>query len=303
MEVPVYRRIAAGIAERIATGELQPGAAVPSTRQIMAAHGVAMATATKVIAHLRDQGLVRARPGLGTVVAGGAGPAGVTPDRDRVVEAAVAIADAEGLPALSMRRLAGELGLPTMSLYRYVADKEDLVLLMMDRVMAAHPPPGGLSPAEHGWRACVEALARLQWAMYRRHPWLAQAVSFTRPLLAPHAMAHTEWTMRALDGHGLDPNTQFRAAVMVANHVRGTAINLEEEAQAEQESGLTEQEWLDRQQERLSAVLATGRLPLIARFATAGDAAFDLDLLLDFGLQRLLDGLASLLCDAGPPSR
>ena len=301
MTMPVYRRIADEIAARITSGELTPGAAVPSTRQIVLRYGVAMATATKVIAHLRDQGLVRARPGLGTVVAGGAGPAGVAPDRDSVVEAAVAIADAEGLPALSMRRLAGELGLPTMSLYRYVADKEELILLMMDRVMAAHPPPADRSPAEHGWRVCVEALARVQWAMYRRHPWLAQAISFTRPLLAPHAMAHTEWTMWALEGHGLDPGVQFRAAVMLANHVRGTAVNLEEEAQAEQETGLSEQEWMRGQQERLAAVLATGRLPLIARFATAEDAEFDLDLLFEFGLQRLLDGLASVLSDAGPP--
>ena len=297
MAMPVHRRIAGEIAARIVGGELSPGTAVPSTRQIMARYGVAMATATKVLAHLREQGLVRTRPGLGTVVAGV--PVDAAPDRDRVVATAVAIADAEGLPALSMRRLAGELGLPTMAIYRFVADKEDLVLHMMDRVMAAHPPPAGLSPAEHGWRACVEALARLQWRMYRRHPWLAQAVSFTRPLLAPDAMAHTEWTMRALDGRGLDPNLMFRAAVTIANYVRGTAVNLEEEAQAEQESGMTDEEWMQAQQDRFAAVLATGRLPMMARFA-AGDHEFDLDLLLDFGLQRLLDGLASLLGDADP---
>ncbi|MET7394484.1 TetR/AcrR family transcriptional regulator C-terminal domain-containing protein [Dactylosporangium sp. NPDC005572] len=293
MELPVYRRIAGEIAAQIASGALPPGAAVPSTRRLMAEYGVAMATATKVITHLREQGLVQTTPGRGTTVARPRAAVPDTPDRDLVVRTAIMIANAEGLPAVSMRRLAGELGMPTMSLYRHVADKEELVLLMMDRVMAAHPPPS-LDPAVHGWRVCVEALARLQWRMYRQQPWLAQAVSFTRPLLAPHAMAHTEWTMRALDGHGLAPSTQFAAAVMLANHVRGTAVNLEAEAQAEQESGMTDTQWMEAQSERFAAVLATGRLPQMSRFL-ATDPTFDLDLLMEFGLQRLLDGLAALM--------
>lgn len=298
----VYRTIAAEIAARIAAGEPGPGERIMSTRQIMTTYGVAMATASKVIAHLRDEGLVRAKPGVGTVVAAGAVPDSATPDRDRVVRTAITIADAEGLAGLSMRRLAGELGIPTMSVYRHVADKEELVLLMMDKVMAANPPPPRLSPEKDGWRPCVEALARLQWTMYRRHTWLAQAVSFTRPLLVPHAMAHTEWTMRALEGYGLDPDTQFRAAVTVANYVRGTAVNLEEEAQAEQESGLSDTEWLEAQQQRMAAVLATGDLPLMARFLASEDRAFDLDILLDFGLQRLLDGLETLLAQGLRPT-
>ena len=300
MQVPVYRRIAAELADRIAAGEPPPGRPIMSTRQIVAEYGVAMATATKVINHLRDEGLVRAKPGVGTVVVGASLPAGTAPDRDLVVRTAITIADAEGLTGLSMRRLAGQLGMPTMSLYRHVADKEELVLLMMDKVMAANPPPPALSPDRDGWRACLEALARLQWSMYRRHVWLAQAVSFTRPLLAPNAMAHTEWAMRALDGRGLDSNTLFRAAVTVANYVRGTAVNLEEEAQAEQETGMTETEWFRSRQDRLAEVLATDRLPMLAAYITADDSEFDLDTLLEFGLQRLLDGLEPLL---RPPGR
>ncbi|WP_245924003.1 TetR/AcrR family transcriptional regulator [Paractinoplanes atraurantiacus] len=282
---PLYRRIAASI-----EAQIKDGGPVPSTRQIMATHGVAMATATRVIAHLRDTGLVETRPGAGTIVSGSAA---TPPDTDQVVEAAIAIGDAEGLPAVSMRRLAGDLGIPTMSLYRYVQDKENLVLLMMDRVMADNPPPAALDPDTDDWRACVEALARLQWSMYRDHPWLAQAVSFTRPLLAPHAMAHTEWTMRALQRRGFDTETQFKAAVTIANYVRGTAVNLEEEAQAEQETGMTDQQWLASQGERFAAVLGTGKLPLMARYITEGDHDFNLDVLLEYGLQRLLDGLAS----------
>jgi DNA-binding transcriptional regulator YhcF (GntR family) len=294
MTVPPYRRIAAGIAARIASGELAPGDRIASTRQLTAEHGIAMATATKVIATLREQGLARALPGVGTVVAAQARPAEAAPDRDRVIRAAVAIADAEGLTGLSMRRLAGALGMPTMSLYRHVAGKEELLLLMMEAVFARESLPE-LSPGTDGWRACVEALARLQWAMYRRHPWLAQAISFTRPLLAPRAMAHTEWTMRALDGHGLGPDVLFLAAVTVANYVRGTAVNIEEEAQAEQETGLDEEQWMDTQQSRLGEILGSGDYPLMARAVADEDLEFDVDRLLEFGLQRLLDGLAPLL--------
>jgi DNA-binding transcriptional regulator YhcF (GntR family) len=296
MEIPVYRSVAAEIAAQIRSGDLAPGATVPSTRQIMARYGIAMATASKVIATLREQGLVEARPGSGTVVSGARPPA-AAPDRERVVRTAVAVADAEGLDALSVRRLAAELGIPTMSVYRYVADKEELLLLMTDATMAGYPPPPGLTPARDGWRACVEALARLQWLMYRQHNWLAQAISFTRPLLAPHAMAHTEWTMRALDEFGLEPHMQFRTAVMVANYVRGTAVNLEEEAQAVQETGMTDEQWMQTQQDRFAAVLATGKLPTMARFIAGGNHEFDLDLLLDLGLRTLLDGLESLLAN------
>jgi hypothetical protein len=163
-----------------------------------------------------------------------------------------------------------------------------------EAIFAGNAPPE-LSPETDGWRACVEALARLQWSMYRRHPWLAQAVSFTRPLLAPRAMAHTEWTMQALDGHGLAPDVLFLAAVSVANHVRGTAVNLEDEAQAEQETGLTDHEWMDTRQARLGAIITDGRYPMMARAVADEDLEFDLDLLMEFGLQRLLDGLAPLL--------
>ncbi|MCO1613180.1 TetR/AcrR family transcriptional regulator C-terminal domain-containing protein [Micromonospora sp. CPM1] len=294
MEEPPYRRIAADLAGRIASGEFATGTRIPSTRQLIAEYGVAMATATKVLATLRERGLVEPVRGVGTVVAAAGVGRAPGPDRAQVVATAVATADAEGLHGLSMRRLAGRLGIPTMAIYRYVADRDELVMLMIDKVMADNPPPA-LTPERDGWRACLEAIARLQWAMYRRHTWLAEAVSFTRPLPAPHAMVHTEWMMRALDGRGLDLNAQFTAAVTVANHVRGTAVNRAEEAQAEQDSGLTDAQWLEAQEGRIGAVLADGRLPLLDRFIAADDGAWNLDTLFEFGLQRLLDGLAPLL--------
>ena len=183
------------------------------------------------------------------------------------------------------------MAVPEPSLYRHVADKEELILLMMDSIFVGNSPP---DPPPDGWRAQLEALARMQWQMYRRHPWLAQAVSFTRPLLAPNAMTHTEWAMRALDDCGLDEHTTFIAAVTVANYVRGTAVGLEAQAEAEQETGLTDEQWMTGQESRFAEVMASGRYPMLSRFLT-GEPEFDLEQLMEFGLQRLLDGLARLV--------
>ncbi|WP_328421406.1 TetR/AcrR family transcriptional regulator C-terminal domain-containing protein [Micromonospora sp. NBC_00389] len=301
---PPYLRIVGELRRRIAAGELGPGDRLPSTRQIVREWGVAMATASRALTALRQENLVRALPGVGMVVTGPEPPPavrgaradtrrgtarGVT--RDQVVRTATEIADAEGLPALSMRRIATELDVPTMSLYRQVRGKEQLLLLMADAAFAAHRLPRTFPP---GWRDQLELLCRLQWSMYRRHPWLAQVVSLTRPLMAPHAVAHTEWALRALAGHGLDQHTQLHLAAALANHVRGTAVNLEREAEAEQDTGLTDDEWMVAQADVLTGLLAAGEFPHLARLARS-PVDLNVDSLFEFGLQRLLDGVAELL--------
>ncbi|WP_433247315.1 TetR/AcrR family transcriptional regulator C-terminal domain-containing protein [Streptosporangium sp. CA-135522] len=295
---PPYLRIAAELRRRITTGRLRPGDRVPSTRQITQEWGVAMATATKALTTLREEGLLRPVPGVGTVVADpetGAAPSRrSSPElsRERIVCAAIAIADTEGLATLSMRRIAAGLRTSVMALYRYVAGKEELLALMTDRVLAdgapAEPPP-------EGWRARLELAARAHWVLYRRHPWLAQAVSFTRPVPTPHAMAQAGWAMRAVDGLGLDPITMVHIYATVANYVRGTAVNLEAEAEAVQQTGTTDEEWLE------AAVLPRMReFPLLSRIPPD---SLDLDTLFDFGLRRLLDGIATLVAEARPGSR
>ena len=142
MTGPASTRIAAEIRGQIQSGELAAGKRVPSTREITRRWGVAMATASKVLATLKEEGLVRTRPGVGTVVAGTsssrtrgsarARDAEATLTRERIVAAAIAVADIEGLGALSMRRVAVELDVATMSLYRHVRDKDDLLTCMVD---------------------------------------------------------------------------------------------------------------------------------------------------------------------------
>ncbi|WP_127504288.1 TetR/AcrR family transcriptional regulator C-terminal domain-containing protein [Actinoplanes solisilvae] len=313
---PASARITAALRERIATGVLKPGDRVPSTRQIVREWGVAMATASKALAALRQQGLTETVNGVGTIVAGrgrradGIGPPARNPavDRrrpgrsdaedfvDRIVRTAIAIADAEGLAATTMRRVATDLDVATMALYRHVRGKDHLVTLMADAAFAEHRPP---ARPDAGWRGSLESLCRAQWAMYRRHPWLAHVVSFTRPLLTRNAMAHTEWTMRAVAGQGLDPTTLIHVAATVANFVRGTAVNLEREAEAEQDTGLTDDEWLRAQSDTLAAALGSGSFPILTRISTRADVVVTLDSLFEFGLQRMLDGITPL-CDHSP---
>ncbi|MFJ3727896.1 TetR/AcrR family transcriptional regulator C-terminal domain-containing protein [Streptomyces sp. NPDC090045] len=309
--VPRYSQIVAELRRRIETGELAPGDRVPSTREITRQWGVAMATATKVLSELRREGMVLAVPGVGTVVAAPSRPVRATrppapahpggPSAaplvqasltlGRIVGAAVAVADTEGLAAVSMRRVAAELDVATMSLYRHVADKDDLLTRMMDGVMAEHPLPA--DPPE-GWREAVELAARQLWDLFRRHAWLAPALSVTRPQIIVSALPYSEWILATLHAHGLDLQSAFTAHLMLLNYARGIAVNLETEREAEAHSGLDSEEWMDTQEPALLAVLRTGRFPALSRLATAG-YDFDLDALFEFGLQRLLDGLAPLL--------
>ncbi|MEV6683975.1 TetR/AcrR family transcriptional regulator C-terminal domain-containing protein [Streptomyces sp. NPDC051130] len=303
---PPYLRIVAAIRRRIADGELAPGDRVPSTRQIAGEWGVALATATKALATLRLEGLVEARPRVGTVVAGTApaAPARRRPSPapnpeqelslDRIVRTAIDIADTEGLSALSMRGVAARLGVAAMSTYRYVPSKDDLILLMAD---TAFGEESYLANAPEGWRSRIELGARTLWSLYRKHPWLAQIGSLTRPLLVPNLMVHGEWVLGALDGHGLDPTKLFDIHVLLYSHVQGLAVHLEMEAHAEAATGQSEDQWMDSRAPALRGLVESGRFPTFTKVVGAFEDGYDLrlDALFEFGLKALLDGLASIV--------
>ncbi|MEU8651934.1 TetR/AcrR family transcriptional regulator C-terminal domain-containing protein [Streptomyces sp. NPDC048737] len=302
---PPYLRIVAAIRRRIADGELAPGDRVPSTRQIAGEWGVALATATKALTTLRLEGLVEARPRIGTVVAGtAAAPArrrpSPVPDSeqelslDRIVRTAIDIADTEGLSALSMRGVAARLGVAAMSTYRYVPSKDDLILLMADTAFGEESYPAN-APEE--WRSRIELGARTLWNLYRKHPWLAQIGSLTRPLLVPNLMVHGEWALRALDGHGLDPTKLFDIHVLLYSHVQGLAVHLEMEAHAEAATGQSEDQWMDSRAPALRELVESGRFPTFTKVVGAFEDGYDLrlDALFEFGLKALLDGLTPIV--------
>src|SRR4051812_23879966 len=199
-----YLMIAAELRRRIAAGELQPGDRVPSTRALVRDFGVAMATATRALQALQAERLVHPSPGVGTVVGPPPRAARGTlrPDqqpelnRDEVVRMGIAIADTEGLAALSMRRIASGLGVSTMALYRYVGGKDVLVVQMVDAALAEFP----LGTPPDDWREAIAMVARVHWAAYRRHLWLASAISLSRPQLVPRLLPHTDAVLRALRG-------------------------------------------------------------------------------------------------------
>ncbi|GLY65923.1 GntR family transcriptional regulator [Amycolatopsis taiwanensis] len=293
MEHP-YAAIVTEIRRRITSGELRPGDRVPSTRQITRDWGVAMATATKVLTTLRQQGLVESVRGVGTVVAASV-PAGKRREpqgeltRERIARAAIEIADVEGLDAVSMRRIATELGTATMSLYRHVPGKDDLVVLMADTALSEELLP---EDPPSGWRAQLELSSRLQWRLYRKHPWAAGVVSLTRPQRLSKAVAHTEWSLRALAG--LEPRLRIVAYLAVFGFVRGMAENLEAEAAAQRDTGLSPDEWIRSQEQWMRSIVDSGDFPALVE-AFDHDVDVDLDTLFEFGLGRLLDGLAVLL--------
>ncbi|MFH8679609.1 TetR/AcrR family transcriptional regulator C-terminal domain-containing protein [Streptomyces lydicus] len=324
---PPYRRIVEEIRRRIDTGQLAPGDRVPSTRRITREWGVAMATATKVLTTLRQEGVVRAVPGVGTVVgepradqsddrpsprprpssgdrprpeqpARGAPaperaprePDGGGLNRDRVVSAAIKVADAEGLRGLSMRRVAAEFGMSSMALYRHVANKDELVLLMADAAFADVTLP---DPAPDGWRERMEAGARLQWELYQRHPWLAQYLSLTRPQPMPRAMALVEWTMARVEG--MDPVTLIHMALTLLGFVLSTAAGLEDDLEAEQETGMDQDQWMAAMDPVFERILTSGSYPMYEGMAGTADDTVNLGTLFDFGLERLLDGMEVLV--------
>ncbi|MFF0264740.1 GntR family transcriptional regulator [Kribbella sp. NPDC004536] len=320
-----YQVIAAELRRRIEVGELQPGDRVPSTRALVRDFGVAMATATKALQVLQAERLVHASPGVGTVVgppprsrrtadgvadrsrlggaavAGGArsaeravldgvrraeGTAADGLDRDEIVRMGIAIADAEGLAALSMRRIASELGVSTMALYRYVGGKESLVVQMVNEAIGEFP----LGEVPEYWRDALAQVARVHWAAYRRHLWLASAISLSRPQLVPRLLPHTDAVLGAL--RGFEKAAALSTMISLFAYIRGIALVMEAEAQAEQDTGVTADEWVTQQSEQLAALVAAGNLGAFRELLADGfDYEYDLDQLFEFGLGVFLDGL------------
>lgn len=250
-----------------------------------------MATASRALAVLRDEGTVVTRRGSGTVVRAARGPGSPSLTRSRIVTAAVHIADREGLEAVSIRRLAGVLKVSPMSLYRRVAGREELEILLVRAVFGASPLP---HPMPAGWRQRLEAVYRLQWRLYQSHPWLAELTSVTRPPFAPEAMLHSEWTLNALADLHLDPRARLRAALALPALVHGLALGYLREVSAEQETRLRNEQWWSTIEAEASALLSSGDFPRLAEFNADSDAfgRHGLNEVFESALQHYLDGLA-----------
>ncbi|MBQ1089067.1 TetR/AcrR family transcriptional regulator [Streptomyces sp. B93] len=209
---------------------------------------------------------------------------------ERIVETAVEIADRDGLDAVSMRRIATELGTGTMSLYRYVPGKGELLDLMLDRVQRPSENPADLG--EGDWRSALAALGRATLALYRRHPWLLK-VNQSRPILGPSALDGMEKMLSRIKPMGLTDPELVSAIIMIDAYVVGAARTQVYAEEAERTTGLTTAEFFEAQWPVLEKVMSTGRYPLLAGLdENTWGPDFDH---FEFGLQRILDGLEVLV--------
>jgi AcrR family transcriptional regulator len=205
---------------------------------------------------------------------------------ERIAAAAMAIADAGGLDALSMQRVAADLGLTKMALYRYVAGRDELVAVMVD---AAVGEPPNLAREAGGWRGKLTAYARLLWETWDRHPWIPGATVGAR-VMGPNEVGWVESAVRVLAETGLDGPAQLNAVQLLSGHIRnaqagGARGSLPWSADHRLDSAMAD--LLHAQRDRYPAVTA----------AVDGAADTDTDARM-FGLDCILDGLEMLIRDA-----
>lgn len=236
-----------------------------------------------------------------------------TPDGRDPVALAVELADSLGLENVSMRLLADRAGLPAHRLYRRARNRGDLLSAMAEHVISARRPRPAGSPAgrevrpdepraqhddpraqQDGPRAQLEDLARDEWAMYRRHPWLLAVLATDRPPTGPAVFAMVDRVVSVLATTGLDATEAYRSYLVLSGYIQGMALLIPRRpAETEYRT------WLSATSRRLER---TGRLRerpwLTAASQTNPDT--DLDAWFEFGLRRMLDGLLGGAADPLP---
>ncbi|WP_123744867.1 TetR/AcrR family transcriptional regulator [Saccharothrix texasensis] len=203
--------------------------------------------------------------------------------RERIVRAAIRLADADGLDAVSLRKVAAALDVGPMRLYGYIATKEELLDLMVDAVHEEIRPTGD------GWREVLRSLAETTRQAARRHEWLADLIG-GRPQLGPNTLAGGEAVLAAMAG--VDLATVVPAVAAVNAYVVGAVRREITELRAERASGLDKEQWQATYGPYLTKVFATGRFPALANLVHDGPH-LDADQTFRAGLDFVLDGIAA----------
>jgi AcrR family transcriptional regulator len=207
---------------------------------------------------------------------------------DRIVAAGIRVAMTEGIGALSMTRVAAEVGVGTMSLYRYVAAKDELLTLMVDSALGAPP---AASPGED-WRAGLTRWAVGVRGAYQRHPWSLR-VPISAPPLGPNNVAWLEYALRTLASTPLSEQEKLSTVLLVSGFVRNEAtLNIDLAAGA---GGNTEP--MPTYVKILSSLIEGGDFPALADAVASGalEDEEDPDTEFHFGLERILDGVDTLI--------
>lgn len=210
--------------------------------------------------------------------------------RERIVRAALGIADAEGLAAVSLRNVGAALNAGPMRLYGYVATKEELLDLMVDAVYGEIVP----ARAPRGdWRKALRAMAQRIRRAADEHPWFIDLLG-GRPHIGPNALAHMEASLASLAGpQGFeDVDAMMQAVATVNAYVLGALRAQKSERQAEIESGMDERQWQLATSPYIHRVLASGRYPLLERVVREASHPSP-EIVFDRGLECVLDGIAA----------
>lgn len=204
---------------------------------------------------------------------------------ERIVEAAIALADAHGLAAISMERIAESFGFSAMALYRYVPGKAELIDLMIDIGIGAPPPFEG---APEDWRGRLEAWTRALWEVFHRHPWSLEATNRLR-VMGPNELGWLEAGLAALRQTALGPQDKHRACLALLAQVRNTAQFSVRRPGSEE--GITGAQWaqatralLAEREDRFPELTATLAAPTEPGRESHEDP-------LAFGIQSVLDGI------------
>jgi AcrR family transcriptional regulator len=213
--------------------------------------------------------------------------------REAIAAAAVALADTQGIEAVSMRTLAVQLGVGAASLYRYVDRKEELIDLMVDAVMG-----DDLEFELTGdWRTVLRSFARAMRTMTLRHPWVAVHGAGRRNL-GPNTARRYEQVLSAIDGLGLEIDNMLVMVETLDAFIRGRALDELSEQESARRSGLDQEQWMQMQFPYIQSLIDSGHYPLLTRVVLDARSPHDPDRLensFDAGLERVLDGLATML--------
>jgi AcrR family transcriptional regulator len=223
---------------------------------------------------------------------------------DAIVAAAVRLADAEGLEAVSMARVAEQLGFTTMSLYRHVGSKEELLQLMWN---ASAQGAEDLVLTGDGWRARLRMWATIQREMMDRHPWITQ-MPMAAPPMAPNSLTFVERGLEAMDGSGLADADKLRVIGLISSYALSEARMAHDAARAARAAAAAAGDgqvpvWT--YEALLREVADEQTYPRLHRLAWSeriGDnpAGFDEQEEFLFGLDRILDGIEVLIRTAQP---
>ena len=227
-----------------------------------------------------------------------------TLDREQIVRTAIAIADAEGLEAVTMRRVAQRLNTGAMSLYRHVPDKEALVSMMMETILGDEMEGRPQLLATDDWRTALRALAQATWQLSRKHRWYPEA-SIAQPPLSPNGVAGLEQALAVFDPYGLDIMTRMQYVGAVHHLALHAALDRLIEEEAQRRLGVTQEEAFARAAPVMKKLMSTGQYPHVTEFISAiqqlegGDEE---DWILA-SVELILDGIESRLAALGRPGQ